>query len=262
VELSPVHIGMGSDNKPGEDGAAPKPDSFFMPFLKIVAMCVVMQLIGLALAYAVFTFGASDQYSKAIAAAITAGQAPVFAALVTVAFGIRLVNLTPMIFKEKVMKGAMRDEIGINMRSNPFIYKSFGASKETVLFDNDGVIGSYNRANRSLSHMTENFGAVLAGLMLAGSCFPFPTFVCACAFSAGRIMHQVGYSGAYGKHGAGFGLSMLGSLTLEGLCLLVAMAGIGLLTVTVAETPSPTTDSLDARIVELEAIIKTLAAKV
>jgi len=90
------------------------------------------------------------------------------------------------------MKGALRDELGANMRSNPFIYTTVGGSKETVLFQNDGVIGSYNRANRSLAHMIENFGAVLAGLMLAGSCFPFPTFVCACAFGVGRIMHQVG----------------------------------------------------------------------
>ena len=44
----------------------------------------------------------------------------------------------------------------------------------------------------------------------------------------GRVMHQVGYSGAYGKHGLGFLVSMLATLTMEGMALLVFLAGSGL----------------------------------
>merc|ERR1712054_366192 len=132
------------------------------------------------------------------------------------------------VFKEKVMKGALRhhamqgalrEEIGANMRSNPFIYKSVSGSKDTVLYENEGVVGKYNRANRSLTHMIENFGSVLAGLLLVGSAFPFATFVCACFFALGRVMHQVGYSGGYGKHGLGFMVSGVSQLTLEGLAI-------------------------------------------
>ena len=39
-------------------------------------------------------------------------------------------------------------------------------------------------------------------------------------------MHQVGYSGGYGKHGVGFMVSTLSSITLEGLCLIVALVRV------------------------------------
>ena len=82
-----------------------------------------------------------------------------------------------------------------------------------MLFENDGLMGKYNRANRSLTHMIENFASVLAGLVLSGSVFPFPTFVCTCVFGVGRILHQVGYSSGYGNHGLGFMFAMLATLT-------------------------------------------------
>ena len=85
--------------------------------------------------------------------------------------------------------------------------------------------------------MTENFGSVLAGLALAGSVFSLPTLVCACAFGLGRLVHQVGYSG-------GFMISMISSITLEGLF-------------TVAAAPSPTA-ALEARIKELESVVAAL----
>ena len=129
------------------------------------------------------------------------------------------------------MKGALRDEIGANMRSNPFIYRSVGPSKETVLFENEGVVGKYNRANRSLTHMVENMGSMLGGFMLAGSVFPFPVFMCACFWSAGRVVHQTGYTSGYGGHGLGFLISTLAQVTLEGLVILVALAGMGAIAV-------------------------------
>jgi len=246
---------MGGDNGKKEPEAS---SAGFMALLSVAGMVSVLQAIGFGIAFAVFKFGATSVYSEKIAAVVAAGQAPVFAALVAIAFSIRLVNFVPMIYKEKVMKGAMRDELGANMRSNPFIYKAVGPSNETVLFQNDGVVGKYNRANRSLTHMTENFGSVLAGLALAGSVFPLPTLACACAFGLGRLVHQVGYSGGYGKHGLGFMISMLSSITLEGLCLVVALAGMGYLTV--AAAPSPTV-ALEARLQELENVVAALKAQ-
>ena len=188
-----------------------------------------MQVIGIAIAFAVYKFGATSKYAAKMETAVADDGHWTYLAFVAIAFAIRLINFYPMQYKEKVMKGALREEIGANMRANPFIYKSVGPGKETVLFENDGITGKYNRANRSLTHMIENFGSVLSGLMLAGSVFPFPTFVCATAFGVGRVVHQVGYSGGYGKHGAGFLISMLATLALEGLVILVGLYGFGLL---------------------------------
>jgi hypothetical protein len=210
----------------------------------------MMQVIGAAIAFAVFKLGATDAYSKAIVAAVVDGGHLKFAGLVVIAYAVRFVNFFPMAFKEKIMKGALRDEIGLNMRANPFIYTTM-KSKDVVLFENDGLKGKYNRANRSLTHMIENFASTLAGLMLSGSVFPFPTFVCTCLFGAGRIMHQVGYSSGYGKHGMGFALAMLAALTMEGLCILVALAGLGVIAV---EAPP---SELDTRLKALEAWVQS-----
>lgn len=213
-----------------------------------------MQTIGVGIAYSTFKLGTSAAYSEKMLAA----QPWMCAAFAVVAFTMRFVNFYPMAFKEKVMKGPLREEIGVNMRSNPYVYKSVGASKEIVIFENDGLVGMYNRANRSLTHMIENAGSVVAGLLLAGGVFPFPTFVCACAFSVGRVMHQTGYSGGYGKHGMGFMVSTLGTVALEGLVILIALAGFGFLSVEAAATAP----ALEERIATLEAsLAAALAAK-
>merc|ERR1712106_307048 len=93
-----------------------------------------------------------------------------------------------------------------NIRSNPFFYAVYDETGSMVKGDNNGIvafvqdgdIGKYNRANRSLQHMVENFGAFLMGTGFAGSVFPKSTFVLVCLFSLGRVLHQVGYTTGYG----------------------------------------------------------------
>lgn len=256
---------MGSDNKPAVEPPTPSgkvaprwapedTSSFIKPFAIMLGTCGIFQVIGTGLAYAVYKFGATATYSDKMVAAIAGGGYWLYAGVVVTAYAMRFVNMYPMVFKERVMKGALREEIGANMRSNPYVFKSVGASKETVLFDNEGVIGKYNRANRSLTHMIENFGSVLVGLALAGSVFPFPAYVCACFFAVGRIVHQVGYTSGYGGHGLGFMISTLSQITLEGLVALVALGGFGLLTVGSAAP------SVEARVAALEAALKGLKA--
>ena len=75
--------------------------------------------------------------------------------------------------------------------------------------------------------------------MLTGALFPFPTFIISCAFAIGRILHQVGYSSGYGAHGVGFMVTTLATVTMEGLCALVALAGCGLVDVGSAYTSPP-----------------------
>lgn len=219
-------------------GVAPKfntkPDEEINVAKSLVFMngfCCLVLALGTGIAFTTFKLGATEVYAAKMSKIAADDSYWSFAALVVIAYGIRLVNMLPMMYKEKVMKGALRDEIGANMRSNPFIYKVVGDNSATVLFANDGVTGNYNRANRSLTHMIENFGSVLAGITMTGSVFPFPTFVCACAFSVGRVMHQVGYSSGYGKHGLGFMVSTLATAALEGMAVLVVLAGVGVLAV-------------------------------
>ena len=77
--------------------------------------------------------------------------------------------------------------------------------------------------------MVENIAPLLVCLVRAGYVFPVPSFVCVAAFCLGRIVHQIGYASGYGGHGAGFGISTLAAVTLEGLTVLVALAGTGML---------------------------------
>jgi hypothetical protein len=61
-----------------------------------------------------------------------------------------------------------------------------------VALVDEGDIGAYNRANRSVHHMVENFGALIAGVYMAGIVMPFPTFVAILIYAAARIAHQIG----------------------------------------------------------------------
>eukprot|EP00976_Prorocentrum_cordatum_P058613 1173217-Prorocentrum_minimum.AAC.1 len=66
--------------------------------------------------------------------------------------------------------------------------------------------------------MTETFGELALGMVLAAFCFPFPTMVCICVFSLGRVLHQIGYSNSgYGAHAPGFMLAMVSNAAVEGL---------------------------------------------
>ena len=58
----------------------------------------------------------------------------------------------------------------------------------------EGDVGKYNRANRSLSHFVENMGSFLVSFVLAGFVFPFPVFMLMLIYSIGRVLHQTGYS--------------------------------------------------------------------
>jgi hypothetical protein len=65
------------------------------------------------------------------------------------------------------------------------------APHNAVVMEDEGEVGGYNRGNRSLAHMVENIPGFVAGLLMCGAVFPFPTFALACVFSVGRVLHQV-----------------------------------------------------------------------
>ena len=90
-------------------------------------------------------------------------------------------------------------------------------------------MGSYNRANRSLTHFVENSIPVALLIALSGAVFPFPTFVCTVVFAVGRVLHQTAYAAiGYGPHGLGFAMSDTAKGIMMSFCLIAADKSLGL----------------------------------
>ena len=70
-------------------------------------------------------------------------------------------------------------------------------------------------------------GGIRHRLLPCGQIAPKPVFYLVAAWSAGRVMHQLGYVHGYGKHAPGFMLTTFSALALEGICALVALEGFG-----------------------------------
>lgn len=142
-----------------------------------------------------------------------------FAALVVLGRAVAWVNFYPALIWKAALgwKG--------NIRANPFLYAD-GAG-DAVLLVEDGATGAYNRSNRSLHHLVENMAVVVAALGPCARIAPRPTFLLVCAWSLGRVLHQLGYAVRYGKHAAGFVLSTVAALGIEGICAIVALQGFG-----------------------------------
>ena len=85
----------------------------------------------------------------------------------------------------------------------------------------EGDLGHYNRANRSIYHFLENSLGLIAALPLSFFLFAFPTFVTLCFFCLGRIIYQIGYTGkGYGGHVIGFLFDRFATMTVAGLMIL------------------------------------------
>eukprot|EP00929_Paragymnodinium_shiwhaense_P065981 TRINITY_DN33054_c0_g1_i1.p2 TRINITY_DN33054_c0_g1~~TRINITY_DN33054_c0_g1_i1.p2 ORF type:complete len:139 (-),score=21.57 TRINITY_DN33054_c0_g1_i1:248-664(-) len=130
-----------------------------------------------------------------------------------------LLNMTPSFFKSQIMTFSAG-----NLRANHNIFKVTGGSNlPYVLFEEEGAVGKYNRANRSLTHVTETGLGMLLAIPFAGYVFPYATVNLVVLYGLGRFFHMIGYSIAYGKHALGFAMSVLANSTLE---MLVLVAGI------------------------------------
>eukprot|EP00242_Pyramimonas_sp_CCMP2087_P003729 CAMPEP_0198212460 /NCGR_PEP_ID=MMETSP1445-20131203/26160_1 /TAXON_ID=36898 /ORGANISM="Pyramimonas sp., Strain CCMP2087" /LENGTH=219 /DNA_ID=CAMNT_0043886909 /DNA_START=132 /DNA_END=791 /DNA_ORIENTATION=+ len=190
----------------------------------VSAMSVIPVLIGSGIAFAIYTFGDTAAYTKKIALVTQFEMHYAYLAAFIFSRMVNFINVYPMIWKSRVMK--MKSG---NLRANMSIFREYNSDKVVVLDDGPDT-GRYNRANRSLTHLTENGMGLCVGMLLACFCFPFPTLVLICAFAVGRLSHQIGYSNyGYGAHGAGFGIATVAAVTLDGLLLGVAMKGFGLI---------------------------------
>lgn len=193
----------------------------------ICIMQVVTILIGFGIAEATYFFGSKAAYDNKISLVKDYELGWAFLGAYIFAKTAAILNMYPMIYKSQIMRGKSG-----NVRANMYIFKMIGdkAVPGAVVLEEDGDIGRYNRANRSMHHFAENAFGMALGFFPASFIFPFPAFVCMCLFAVGRIMHQTGYAKkGYGGHGAGFGIAMLSNEALNGFLLVVALKGLDVL---------------------------------
>ena len=181
-------------------------------YLTLSAIVTLMLAIGTGLAFATLYVDENKlTYESKILALKAQDLQWLYLALVVLGRMISIVNFAPTVYKSH-LKG--------NIRSNPFFFQTDDTKKTMVLFQEDGTNGMYNRSNRSVQHMVENFGAFLASIGPVGYIFPKQTFGVVTVFSLGRILHQKGYTKGYGSHALGFVLATLSILMVEGLALI------------------------------------------
>merc|ERR1712094_59122 len=102
-----------------------------------------------------------------------------------------------------------------NLRANPFFYQ-VNSDLPVVMLVEEGDVGKYNRANRSLNHFVENSLQLVLNFIFASYVFAKPSFILMILFAIGRVMHMRGYTNGYGSHGPGFMIaSILGNGILE-----------------------------------------------
>jgi hypothetical protein len=193
----------------------------------LFGLAVIPPLIGTGIASAIRYFGNTASYDAKMAT--VASHDLHFAAVgaLILAGTTGFLNTYPMIWKSRVMK-----QTSGNLRVNMYVYKTIGAgaTEGSVVLASEGDAGSYNRANRSLHHFTENVPALLVTLPLAAYCFPGPALGAVGLFCVGRVLHQTRYANdGYCAHGTGFMLSQLSAAACQGMLVLTALKGFGVL---------------------------------
>jgi len=181
---------------------------------------------GFGLAYGIYyalshSFGHDHKYDEKMKTINEADTWWIYCAAIIFCRMTFFLNLYPMIHKACFMSGKAG-----NLRANMYIYKTLGMGSSAVVLNEDGDVGRYNRANRSLHHNTEWVGNFIVCVVLTGYVFPKPVFILSLAFCIGRIFHQIGYTHSYGSHGAGFGLMAFALIIMEGFLGVIMFRGL------------------------------------
>ena len=216
----------GMELKAGNDAVVDKgiPDVDLLGFVKFLPVFLLSPLVTSAITFVVaikiYQTGDTALYDKNIDRLAESQQGWTYLSAVVFNLTVAWVNNYPMLYKSMIMRFTSG-----NLRANMQIYKQYGkdATAGYVLLETAGPVGSYNRANRSLTHLVENSIPVALLILLSGGVYPFPTFVLTGIFGAGRVLHQVGYASiGYGAHGPGFAAASGATFTLQMLCFLAA----------------------------------------
>ena len=95
-----------------------------------------------------------------------------------------------------------------------------------VCLEHDGVVGKFNRANRSLHHMGENSFSIFISAFFLAKIFPLPIFISSIIWSIGRMGHQYMYAEkGYGvvTHLPFYIIECYSRMFMHGLLLIVAL---------------------------------------
>mmetsp|Transcript_99187 Transcript_99187/g.265260 ORF Transcript_99187/g.265260 Transcript_99187/m.265260 type:complete len:243 (+) Transcript_99187:103-831(+) len=191
----------------------------------IVFALIIPRVIAFFIAWAIGHFGARASYLARIAGFSAAEAGYVFAAAVVFSVLVHFLNVFPLVYKSQIIGRSSG-----NLQANMQIFKVLSpqAPLPYVALEDEGTVGEYNRANRSLFNFKESCPSFVVNLLLAGMVFPLPTMIIVCIFALGRIVHQVGYAeGGHGLHVPGFGFAFFSALVLEALVLISAISALG-----------------------------------
>ena len=152
------------------------------------------------------------------------------------------INVYPLRYKGLALGWNMKDSIfanqyfyktAHNLRYQPELPKNNlkvvdleAGANTLVILEHDGLVGKYNRANRSMNHMTEQSFSIFVVAYALGKIFPIPSLVISILWSIGRVGHQKMYSEkGYGMstHLPFYMMESYSRMTLHGLLLVVAL---------------------------------------
>eukprot|EP00435_Cladocopium_sp_Y103_P049804 s1468_g15.t1 len=146
-----------SEHSPLLESGAPEDFDAGKNIAMVSVLLTVPRLIGFGIAFAIYKFGATAKYDSQLKTfGKEDGYGWLYLAVYLFSVVVSFVNLFPMYYKGKVMKG----DAG-NLRANMFIYTVDDGSNKHVVLEEEGGIGEYNRANRSLGHFVENVAGEL-----------------------------------------------------------------------------------------------------
>ena len=167
----------------------------------------IMHGIGLAMAFAVYKLGDTALYDKQIALLKETNCGWLYLCVVVYSVLVMALNQYPMMHKHKIVhsaddRAAMAIKLLANLSGpNQQIYKQLScqpngkptaeeAARGYIVVENEGPIGAFNRANRSMHNFIEYNPATAARIMCCAFLFPLPTFVTSVLLACGRVMHQ------------------------------------------------------------------------
>ena len=180
---------------------------------------LVMLGVGYGIAWLVWAFGDSATYQQRIQIAKDYDGQWFMLALVVLQFTVMWMVDYSMTSKLRVMNVFEGDK---DLHGNQFIYK-FATKKDNegsaIIVNEEGDVGQYNRANKSLYQFLENCLGFVAMLPLSFFLFTIPTFVSLAAFCFGRVIYQIAYTSG-GKQVLGWFLDRIATLTVTGLMIL------------------------------------------
>ena len=193
----------------------------------ILGPTITLAVFG-ALASIIYYAGSKDKYDAKLQVCKANQLQWAMIAVIVFTLAVGHLNSFPGFYK-KQFTGKFTAQTR-NLLSNPFIYKQAtdptGEQGSAVIFNNDGAIGSYNRANRSLNHFLENSLPLIVTMPFVFYIFPFPAFVLIVIFCLGRTLHQIGYAKyGFGGHWPGFALARISMGLCSGL-LMIAIVTI------------------------------------